>query len=88
MSHNINRLRLTIPMSQALTPADIANIITSVEHLALNRQQIRADDIELAILGASVMTSTHDQQQIDSATSTLNQSSAELQAAITKEKRT
>lgn len=52
MSHNnINRLKLTIPMSPALTPNDIANIITSVEALALNHQQLRADEIELNITG-------------------------------------
>lgn len=84
----VEYLKLNIPLSPPLSPNDIANIITSVSNLAMNRGQIPTEYIELTIMGASdSSTGTQNpQDQIDKVTETIKQSTADLQDAVDKEK--
>ena len=87
MSQKIERLKLTIPISPPLTPDEIANIQVTLSNVAQNRQQWPVNDIELTIMRAPETAGTQNQQQaVDAATATLEQTNAEEQAAITKEK--
>ena len=82
----IDRVKITIPPGIVLTPNDIASIITNVGNLAMNRSQIRANDVELTIMGTPETAGSPNQQRdIDAATTSLNQSTTALEAAIKKE---
>jgi len=86
--NNISEVNVVIDLDNPLTPDEIAKVITSVGNLAMNRSQIRADNVELTITRAPVSSAALQEAQrlIDAQTSRLTAATSDLKSTIDKEK--